>query len=109
MLEQTIFWTLVIGLTQSFNIYLLIIMKLFNCLLLFSCFFVLLGCNGKKTAALQDFVVVKNTGFEINGKPYHYLGTNFWYGLNLGSKGAGGNRDRLIRELDRLKTLGVTN
>lgn len=84
-------------------------MKLFNCLLLFSYLFVLQACKTKESTRLQDFVVVKNTGFVINGKPYHYLGTNFWYGLNLGSKGAGGNRDRLIRELDRLKALGVTN
>ncbi|MBX7127311.1 MAG: cellulase family glycosylhydrolase [Cyclobacteriaceae bacterium] len=55
------------------------------------------------------FVVVKGVGFEIDGKPYHYLGTNFWYGLNLGSKGPGGNRDRLLRELDRLAGLGVMN
>ena len=57
----------------------------------------------------SGFVTVKNTGFQISGKPYYFLGTNFWYGLNLGSKGAGGNRERLIRELDRLKAMGVTN
>jgi mannan endo-1,4-beta-mannosidase len=56
-----------------------------------------------------DFVSVNNTGFEINGAPYYYMGTNFWYGLNLGDKRDGGDRERLIRELDRLKALGVNN
>ena len=55
------------------------------------------------------FVKVKGTQFVIGDKPYYYMGTNFWYGLNLGSKGAGGNRERLIRELDRLQNLGVNN
>ena len=63
----------------------------------------------KTAQAPAGFVTVKDTHFEINGKPYYYLGTNFWAGLNLGSKGAGGNRDRLLRELDRLQGMGVTN
>jgi mannan endo-1,4-beta-mannosidase len=54
-------------------------------------------------------VKVKGTQFEIGNKPYYFLGTNFWYGLNLGSTGAGGDRDRLLRELDRLKDLGINN
>ncbi|MEL7341167.1 MAG: beta-mannosidase, partial [Bacteroidota bacterium] len=35
--------------------------------------------------------------------------TNFWYGMNLGSEGAGGDRKRLIRELDHLKSIGINN
>ncbi|CAF1048261.1 unnamed protein product [Adineta steineri] len=38
-----------------------------------------------------------------------YIGTNFWYGANLASPGPGGNRPRLLRELDRLHSLGVDN
>ncbi len=57
----------------------------------------------------EDFVEVKGTQFQIQGSPYYFLGTNFWYGMNLGSSGAGGDRARLIRELDRLSALGVTN
>jgi mannan endo-1,4-beta-mannosidase len=63
----------------------------------------------KKESPNTDFVKVKDTHFEIGGKPYFFLGTNFWYGLNLGSKSAGGNRERLLRELDRLQSLGVNN
>jgi len=57
----------------------------------------------------SKFITVKGRHFERNGKPYHFMGTNFWYGLNLGSGGVGGNRPRLIRELERLKAMGVNN
>src|SRR6478736_4352312 len=49
------------------------------------------------------FVKTNGTQFVIGDKPYYFMGTNFWYGLNLGSKGAGGDSDRIIRELVRLK------
>lgn len=55
------------------------------------------------------FVRVQNGKFTIGDDPYYYIGTNFWYGMNLGSQGEGGNRERLIRELDLLKENGVTN
>lgn len=45
----------------------------------------------------------------MNNNDYFYVGTNFWYGANLGSQGPGGNRSRLIRELDRLHSLGIDN
>jgi len=57
----------------------------------------------------EGFVKVKGQHFELAGKPYFYLGTNFWYGMNLGSKGAGGDRERLLRELNQLKLIGVKN
>lgn len=59
--------------------------------------------------AQSPFIQVDGTHFVKNGEPYYYLGTNFWYGMNLGSKGEGGDRDRLLRELDRLSALGVNN
>ena len=57
----------------------------------------------------KGFVRVKGNHFVRNAKLYTFLGTNFWYGLNLGSKGPGGNRKRLVRELDRLASMGVKN
>lgn len=57
----------------------------------------------------QSFITVNNTHFEKNGEPYYFLGTNFWYGMNLSSKGPGGDRERLIRELDQLKSLEINN
>ena len=55
------------------------------------------------------FVTVKNGHFLKDGKPYYYVGTNFWYGAILGSEGQGGNRGRLVRELDYMKKIGIDN
>lgn len=55
------------------------------------------------------FIHVSGTQFELAGKPYYFVGTNFWYGCYLGAKGETGNRERLIKELDNLKSLGITN
>ena len=60
-------------------------------------------------APKPDFIRTDKTSFIRNGKVYTFMGTNFWYGLNLGSKGPGGDRARLIRELDQLAAMGVKN
>ena len=57
----------------------------------------------------QDFIRVKDGQFQWKSKPYYFIGTNFWYGMNLGMEGEQGDRARLITELDHLKALGVTN
>lgn len=54
------------------------------------------------------FVRVEDGGFVIGDRPYHFLGVNFWFGLNLGA-GDEAERARLERELDHLQRLGVTN
>ena len=59
--------------------------------------------------AKSDFVQVKDGHFVRDGKPYYYVGTNFWYGAILGSEGQGGNRERLCRELDKMKEMGIDN
>ena len=56
-----------------------------------------------------EFVKVENGHFVRSGKPYYYVGTNFWYGAILGSEGQGGNRERLINELDEMKRIGIDN
>ena len=56
----------------------------------------------------KDFVRVERRHFEIDKIPYYYMGTNFWYGLNLGAP-KGGDRERLTRELDRFKRLKINN
>ena len=55
------------------------------------------------------FVTVKDGRFVRNGKPYTYIGTNFWYGPILASDGRGGDIQRLRWELDALKELGIDN
>jgi mannan endo-1,4-beta-mannosidase len=67
----------------------------------------LASCGVKETK--PDFIRTDKTSFLRNGKPYTFMGTNFWYGINLGSKGPGGDRERLIRELDQLAAMGVKN
>ncbi len=57
----------------------------------------------------RSFVKVAGTHFTVDNKPYYFVGTNFWYGAYLGADAPFGNRSRLIRELDRLKGIGVEN
>jgi mannan endo-1,4-beta-mannosidase len=64
---------------------------------------------GKSDAPEQAFVTQNGGHFEISGKPYYFVGTNFWYGAILGSVGQGGNRDRLLRELDFMHDAGINN
>ena len=71
--------------------------------------FTMMLLMGLQTAMSQEFVRVENGQFIRNGKPYHYVGANFWYGAVLGSKGQGGDRARLAKELDFLKSIGVDN
>ena len=52
-----------------------------------------------KNQQQSPFIQVKDGHFLRNGKPYYYVGTNFWYGAILGSEGQGGNRQRLLREV----------
>lgn len=57
----------------------------------------------------SDYVSIEDGHFVSGGKPYYYIGANFWYGAILGSTGEGGNRERLIEELDSLQSIGVDN
>lgn len=74
-------------------------------------FFSLLGSLGFSLAMMgqSSFVKVKDGHFEREGKPYYYVGTNFWYGAILGSEGQGGDRKRLCKELDFMKKKGIDN
>ena len=64
----------------------------------------MMGQTGK-----GKFVTVENGHFLKDGKPYYYVGTNFWYGAILGSEGQGGDRNRLVKELDYMKKIGIDN
>ena len=57
----------------------------------------------------NDFVSVRNGRFELGGRPYCYIGTNVWYGCYLSDAKLSGGRKRMLRELDRLQSLGVNN
>jgi mannan endo-1,4-beta-mannosidase len=69
------------------------------------------GCANlrSRSASSRDFVSVKNSRFELRGRPYFFIGANLWYGCYLGAPNVPGGRQRLVRELDRLQGLGATN
>ncbi|WP_300256770.1 beta-mannosidase [uncultured Alistipes sp.] len=65
------------------------------------------GCS--TAPETETFVRAENGQFLLDGKPYYFIGTNFWYGPILASAGEGGDRERLARELDALADCGITN
>lgn len=75
--------------------------------LLISLLFVIgfISCNSNPQL---NFVDVVDANFKINNKEYTFLGTNYWQGMNLGAPESG-DRDRLIRELNEMQALGITN
>ena len=66
----------------------------------------LFSCSSPST---PGFVQVSDGQFVRDGHEYRFVGANFWYGPILASEGRGGNIDRLARELDTLKALGLEN
>ncbi len=71
--------------------------------LLITTFFISVTC-----LAQPGFVKVSGTHFSIDGRPYRYIGTNYWYGGLLATNGEAGKK-RLKTELDFMKGHGVTN
>ena len=78
-----------------------------NLLAFLAMFITLTSCHEKTTN--DSFIKVSEGHFVRDGKPYYYVGTNFWYGAILGSEGQGGDRDRLCRALDCMKEMGIDN
>ena len=72
-------------------------------------FLILLTSIHAKSQSKNQFVQVENGQFIRDGKPYYYVGANYWYGAILGSPGKEGNRKRLIEELDMMKANGIDN
>ena len=71
----------------------------------FAVLLILASCTPK----VKEPVRVADGHFVRDGKPYTFIGTNFWYGPILASKGRGGDIKRLKRELDTLKAMGMDN
>ena len=53
-------------------------------------------------------ISIQDSKFIKDGKPYYFVGTNYWYGPLLGAKNTG-DRARLIKELDLMKEAGIDN
>ncbi len=67
---------------------------------------VLTGCGSTRK---YDYVKVEDGIFRLGGEPYYFIGANYWYGAILAAEGRFGDRERLLRELDHMKSNGVTN
>lgn len=67
------------------------------------------ACTSKALKRASSFVRIENGQFVRNQQSYQYIGANFWYGAILASEGEGGNRQRLLQELDSMKAIGIDN
>lgn len=62
------------------------------------------------SAQASSFVSVRGHTLYADGKPYYFVGANYWYGTLLGlEKNTKKGAERLRKELDFLKSNGVTN
>jgi mannan endo-1,4-beta-mannosidase len=55
------------------------------------------------------FVTAEGDSFMAGDRVHTFCGVNFWAAMNLAVDGEGGDRQRLLAELDHLQQLGVTN
>jgi mannan endo-1,4-beta-mannosidase len=74
---------------------------------MFFIYMVLDSCS-RSNVVSDGFVKVKNGVFILDGVKYNFAGTNYWQGMHLGSTDYG-NREQMVRELDQLKSYGITN
>ncbi|NMM49290.1 glycoside hydrolase 5 family protein [Marinigracilibium pacificum] len=70
-------------------------------------FFILLSVPAYSQGG--DFVRIESGHFYKGDMMYKFIGANYWYGMYLGMDSTPGDRNRLIRELDYLKSLGIKN
>jgi mannan endo-1,4-beta-mannosidase len=66
----------------------------------------LLFCNHQGVTQ-RSFISARNGQFILEGKPYYYIGANYWYASLLANDEKG--KVRLKRELDFLVSKGVNN
>ena len=71
--------------------------------------FLAIATGGCGVSQGYDYVTVQDGVFRLAGDPYYFIGANYWYGAILGSPGESGNRERLLAELDHMKSIGINN
>lgn len=53
----------------------------------------------------NNFIRINGCKFLKDNQPYFFIGANFWAAMNLGYD----NKERLVRELDKLQNIGINN
>jgi mannan endo-1,4-beta-mannosidase len=75
-------------------------------------FSILVSCKDstikEETLNNVELISVKDGQFFKGNKPYYFIGTNYWYGPLIAAKNIG-DRDRLMKELDLMKSIGIDN
>lgn len=67
------------------------------------------SCSSLKTVDDQpELITVKDGIFYKGSDPYYFVGANYWYGPLIAARNIG-DRDRLIKELDLMKSKGIDN
>jgi mannan endo-1,4-beta-mannosidase len=71
---------------------------------------VFMGISQLVYSQKDNYVSVNKAQFNLGGKPYYYIGTNYWYGGLLAlQKDPLHGKQRLTKELDFLHSKGVDN
>lgn len=82
--------------------------KLFSLIISFAILFSCKNEEKKETLNEIPLVTVKDSKFFKGDKPYYFVGTNYWYGPLIAAKNIG-DRERLLKELDLMKSVGIDN
>ena len=69
----------------------------------------LIYCCSDGQQHCSNFVTTHDGRFYRGETEYKFIGANFWYGAVLASEGQGGDRERLAKELDLMKEVGISN
>ena len=67
------------------------------------------SCSSLRNASKEvEPITVKDGRFYKGEEPYYFVGANYWYGPLIGARNIG-DRERLIKELDLMDSLGIDN
>jgi len=84
-------------------------MKINNSIVCVLSLLLLFSCKKKENIISKIApITVSDSKFYKGDKPYYFVGTNYWYGPLIAAKNIG-DRDRLIKELDLMKEIGIDN
>ena len=85
-------------------------MKFLKYTLILSFTLFIAACSKREKQVEKDIalITVKDAKFYKGDQPYYFVGTNYWYGPLIAARNIG-DRERLIKELDLMKSVGIDN